>query len=197
MNTCLWLRSSSIDHLTSCDVWIKILIIWAANTLVLTTSREQPCWWLCILYLCSYSAIDQVSAYSSNNWIRVILTTNILTSIFLCDIFVTVRTQDSLRTRIYEKRRPLRAGYIARKQFLAKRYFKLIRRLFFELKSTIHLKVFVLKLLNMFCIPMLLHIKLDRGLLMTVRVLKAENCVRSLHVFWNRGEISMQNFNNL
>ena len=187
MNTCLWLRSSSIDHLRRCDVWIKILIIWAANTLVLTNSREQSCWWLCILYLCSYSAIDQVSAYSSNNWITE----------FLCDIFVTVRTQDSLRTRIYEKRRPLRAGYIARKQFLAKRYFKLIRRLFFELKLTIHLKVFVLKLLNMFCIPMLLHIKLDRGLLMTVRVLKAENCVRSLHVFGNRGEISMQNFNNL
>ena len=36
--------------------------------LVLTTSREQPCWWLCILYLCSFSVIDQVSAYSSNNW---------------------------------------------------------------------------------------------------------------------------------
>ena len=39
----------------------------------------------------------------------------------------------------------------------------------------------------MFCIPMLLHIKLDRGLLMTVRVLKAENCVRSLHVFLKQG----------
>ena len=39
---------------------------------------------------------------------------------------------------------------------------------------TSHIEVFVLKLLNILCIPMLLNIKLDRGLLMNVRVLKAE-----------------------
>ena len=44
-------------------------------------------------------------------------------------------------------------------------------------QGTSHLEAFVLKLLNMFCIPMLLQIKLDRGLLMSVRVLKAENCL--------------------
>ena len=37
-----------------------------------------------------------------------------------------------------------------------------------------HLEIFVLKLLNILCIPMLLQMKLDRGLLMTVRALKAE-----------------------
>ena len=41
-------------------------------------------------------------------------------------------------------------------------------------QGTSHLEAFVLKLLNMFCIPMLLQIKLDRGLVMSVRVLKAE-----------------------
>ena len=44
-------------------------------------------------------------------------------------------------------------------------------------QGTSHLEAFALKLLNMFCIPMLLQIKLDRGLLMSVRVLKAENCL--------------------
>ena len=32
------------------------------------------------------------------------LSTNILTCIFLCDILVTVRTQDSFRTRIYREK---------------------------------------------------------------------------------------------
>ena len=46
---------------------IKILVELLELLLVLTTSREQPCCWLCILYLFCYSAIKQVSAYSSNN----------------------------------------------------------------------------------------------------------------------------------
>ena len=56
---------------------------------------------------------------------------NILTCIFLCDILVTVRTQHSSRTKMYrKKKRFLRVSKIARIQFLAKRYFKLTRRLF-------------------------------------------------------------------
>ena len=43
---------------------------------------------------------------------------------------------------------------------------------------------------------MLLHIKLDQGLLMSARVLKADNCL-AYHVFWNRGEISKQNYNDV
>ena len=55
----LCLRSSSIDDL-KLWVWIKILFI--ELLLVLRILREQPCCWLCIVYLFSYSAIIQVSA---------------------------------------------------------------------------------------------------------------------------------------
>ena len=75
--SCLCLRPSS-----KVWFWIKILLELLELLLVLTTSREQPCCWLCILYLFCYSAIKQVSAYSSNNWKDSLLSTNILTCIF-------------------------------------------------------------------------------------------------------------------
>ena len=116
--SCLCLRRSS-------KVWfrIKIIVELLELLLVLTTSREQPCCWLCILYLFCYSAIKQVSAYSSNNCKDSLLSTNIVTCIF--DgilILVTVRAQDSLRTRICGGKKTTQGGLIARKQFLAKRY---------------------------------------------------------------------------
>ena len=42
-------------------VWIKSLLF--ELLLVLRTSKEQPCLWLCILYLLYYSGIKQVSTY--------------------------------------------------------------------------------------------------------------------------------------
>ena len=75
--SCLCLRPSS-----KVWFWIKILLELLELLLVLTTSREQPCCWLCILYLFCYSAIKQVSTYSSNNWKDSLLSTNILTCIF-------------------------------------------------------------------------------------------------------------------
>ena len=75
--SCLCLRPSS-----KVWFWIKFLLELLELLLVLTTSREQPCCWLCILYLFCYSAIKQVSAHSSNNWKDSLLSTNILTCIF-------------------------------------------------------------------------------------------------------------------
>ena len=50
---------------------------------------------------------------------------------FLCDILVTVPTQQSSRTKMFRKKKRFsRVGKIARIQFLSKRYFKLTRRHF-------------------------------------------------------------------
>ena len=84
-------------------------------------------------------------------------------------------------------------------RFLAKRYFKLTRRLFSSCNQpynynerklqvtagTSHLEVFVLKLLSIFSTPMILHIQLVIGLLMGVTVLKEQNC--SAYYVFNTG----------
>ena len=106
------------------------------------------------------------------------LSTNILTCIFYVIFQSQCEHKIVLEPEFIEKRL-LRAGKIIRTQFLAKRYLKLTRRLFSSCNQAYHyvcLEVFVLKLLNIFCIPMLLHVQLVTGLL-SVRVLKEENCL--------------------